>query len=853
MIHSFLTKQLEQLGLSESSVPPTTEIWQKFLGLVSQFYIQSDAGTQVKFLSSVIECFGAGICWLDGSGCLQSINSEGELLLGWSEAELCGKNFLELVEVNYVAHSYSHNSTPLISDLFCCQKDANFRCKSNRNLSVSYILNWIVEQGSPVGAVLVFFERNFRQTSPQAIQKQFEEALHRSEMNNRAFINAIPDLMFRLNKFGCFLDFKSPKTNFLENLGGEQFIGKNINIALPENVSSTYLYFLEQALLTEEVQVFEYQLLFNDYVCDYEARLVKSGLDEVLAIVRDITDRKTNEKALLESEEKYRSVVDNIKEVIFKTNRNGFLNFLNPAWTELTGYTLKESLGRNFLEFICPEDRHFLQKVLKNLIKGKETFYRTELRYLTKSGSLRWFSVHVTLLWDAHTLVGSFGTLNDITEQKCAEHKLKYRIEFENLITNLSTKFINLAANEIDTEVNHALQEVGIFCNVDRSYLFLISEDKSYLKNTHEWCADGIERQIQNLQKVPICQVQWLMDKLERFENVYVPLVADLPPEASLEKQHLQAQNIQSLIVVPMVCGRTLMGFLGCDSVRAPKTWLDQSISLLKMVAEMLANTLERQRSEKELQRVAEAAEAANHAKSLFLANMSHELRTPLNAIIGYSEIIKEEAEDLGYCEINSDLDKIRSAGHHLLSLINDILDISKIEAGRMDLYIEEFDIAMLIDEITNTILPLVQKNQNILEVVCEPAIGTMKADITKVRQVLLNLLSNAAKFTENGTITLMAKIEHHRGDSLNSSAVGCDVVFIVSDTGIGIASEQLETIFEPFTQADISTTRKYGGTGLGLAIGQRFCQMMGGKISVTSEWGVGSQFTVVLPKIIKP
>ncbi len=841
MIHLFLAKQLQQLGLSESSVPPTTALWQQFLQSVSESYTLSDMMVQGNFLTAVIECLDAGFCWLDCSGCLQSINPQGERLLGWSEAELLGKNFLEFVEFKRSPRLSLTDSQAVITNLTSFQINTTFRCKDNRYLPVSYVLNWMGEESLPVGGVLVFFERSFSSPLHQSIQKQFEDALNRSETNNRALINAIPDLMFRLDKAGYFLDFKAPKSHFIENLSGSHFIGKNISEALPENVSRTYLSFLEQALLTEEVQIFEYQLLLNDHVCEYEARLVKSGLDEVLAIVRDITDRKTAEKALLESEEKYRSVVNNIKEVIFKTNEKGFFTFLNPAWTELTGYALEESLEMNFLDFIYLEDKLFLRNVFKELIKTTEKFYRTEIRYLTKTRSLRWFSVHVTLLWDSHKLKGSFGTLNDITDQKLAENSLKDRIEFEKIITNLSTKFINLAANEIESEINHALQEIGIFCGVDRSYLFGVSEDKSYIENTHEWCASGIEPQIQNLQKVPVSEVAWLMDKLYRFENVYVPHVKDLPPEANSEKQHFLAQNIQSLIVVPMVCGRSLMGFVGFDSVRTPKTWLDESISLLKMVGEMLANTLERRRTEKELERVAQAAEAANRAKSIFLANMSHELRTPLNAIIGYSEILKEEAEDLGYVEVNSDLDKIRSAGHHLLNLINDILDISKIEAGRMDLYIEFFDIPLLIDEVVNTIQPLVEKNKNTLKVVYEP-IGRMEADITKVRQVLLNLLSNAAKFTENGTITLRATVED---DSY--------IVLTVSDTGIGIATEQLETIFEAFTQADVSTTRKYGGTGLGLAIGQRFCQMMGGKITVKSECGVGSEFTVILPRRVHP
>jgi signal transduction histidine kinase len=348
---------------------------------------------------------------------------------------------------------------------------------------------------------------------------------------------------------------------------------------------------------------------------------------------------------------------------------------------------------------------------------------------------------------------------------------------------------------------------------------------------------------------VPVESLPWLRSKLQRFENVYIPQVASLPPEAKAEKEHWSQQNIQSIIVIPMVCGRSLKGLLGFDSVRSEKTWTDESVALLKMVAEMLANALERQRTEAQLQRAAGAAQAANRAKSLFLANMSHELRTPLNAIIGYSEILLEEAKDLGYPELEPDLGKIRAAGNHLLALINDILDISKIEAGRMSLYLESFDIFALVDSVVATIQPLLDKNGNTLEVDCDPALGTMHADLTKVRQVLFNLLSNAAKFTSKGRISLAVRREE---GVLGSSVAGEMIIFTVFDTGIGIPAEQLQNIFQPFTQADASTTRQYGGTGLGLAISQRFCQMMGGEIGVTSEVGVGSTFTVRLRAEVK-
>jgi PAS domain S-box-containing protein len=483
------------------------------------------------------------------------------------------------------------------------------------------------------------------------------------------------------------------------------------------------------------------------------------------------------------------SIAENSADAIVTADVHGRVTYFSPGAEELLGYRAEELLGaraRDYYRGGLEEARAFMQRLR---VEGRIRNYETALR--TKDGGWVEVSSSISLLRDARgVVVGTLAIYKDMTEHKRAEAALreseeKYRTLFEECKDAI---VINTPEGKV-VDVNQA------FLN-----LFGHTRDEIMEINVREHYAHPADR--------------------ARFRQELEQKGAAKDFEVKLRKKDGTEMDCLLTSTAWRAKDGSILGFQG-----------------------IIRDITERKRAQEELRLAKEAAEEANCAKSAFLANMSHELRTPLNAIIGYSEMLQEEAADLGQEDLSPDLQKIQAAGKHLLALINDILDLSKIEAGRMDLFLETFDVALMIQDAAITIQPLVEKNYNTLAIHCADDLGTMRADLTKVRQSLFNLLSNACKFTAQGTITLAVSRETVDG------AVW--VTFRVTDTGIGMTPEQMGKLFQVFAQADASTTRQYGGTGLGLAITRRFCQMMGGDITVESALGQGSTFTIRLPAAV--
>jgi PAS domain S-box-containing protein len=586
---------------------------------------------------------------------------------------------------------------------------------------------------------------------------------------------------------------------------------------------------LRQSLLL--LQTFIATLSCTALILTAVAQTRKAELDSAEeSLVKDAAERRKIENALQESEMKFRTVVQSANDAIVLVDRAGSILAWNKGAQMVFGYEEQEVLGKSIL-FLLPDA--YIESYRKRFeqLQNMRQQGKTEQLYGLAKGGLQ-IPIELSIdTWESGGSTYYSGILRDISERKRAEQRLAAQFAATRVLAE---------SPELSAAMPRILRAICENLGWLIGQAWIVDEENNVLRFLDAWASPAMKgSEFETLSRRTMLPMGvGLPGRI--WESREAAWIADVAADPNFSRQPLAArEGIHGAVGFPILSEGVVLGVLEflCRDAREPDPLLTK---MMTVTGGQIGQFLERKRTDEELQKAMEMTEVANQAKSMFLANMSHELRTPLNAIIGYSEMLEEEARELDQEDFIPDLRKIHSAGKHLLSLINDILDLSKIEAGKMELFLETFEVEAVLNDVLTIIPPLVSKKSNSLEVIKGRGLGTIRADQTKVRQVLFNLLSNACKFTENGKITL----------EVNRYAdTGMDWLdFRVSDTGIGITADQLLKLFHGFTQAESSTSRKYGGTGLGLAISRKYCRMMNGEVTAVSEPGKGSIFTVMLP-----
>ena len=629
---------------------------------------------------------------------------------------------------------------------------------------------------------------------------QIQEELQKSEKEQIANKERIDSILQASPDGICVIDAEGTVimvNHSLQDIFGystEEVVGVNVKMLMPDDLADRHHNALERVVWGREpklvgkgaIEVQGRTKSGDLFPMDLSISQIGSGKDVLfIGIIRDITDRKKAEEAMHEVYQ----IVDQMPMNVFVRDSEGRFKYINRSYEEFHKVKLEDIVGKTILD-VFQDNSNSYGTNDDEVISGGEMM-SSEENFDFGSDTVT-FTVRKFPLSDIEgNTIAVAGIDLDITEQKLAEKQIVDQLTFtESLLDAVPNPIFVKDMDLRFTSINRAYEEAFGIRRED--YVGTLTRD-----------ADYVSREV-----------------AENWEVIDRKLIE----EGGIKREEViarfadgQDHDVLSMRRTLQLSGDHSGGMLG-----------------------ILIDISDRKIMEREMEAAREQAEAANETKSAFLANMSHELRTPMNAIIGYAEILKEDAEDEENEEIIPDLDKIITAGRHLLQLINDVLDISKVESGHMDLYLEDFDIETMINDAASTVTTLVEKNNNVLEINLEENIGSMHADLTKVRQMVFNLVSNAAKFTSDGKVGIEGNTMEKGGEPF--------IRLAVTDTGIGIPEDKLEHIFEEFSQADSSTTRNYGGTGLGLALVRKFALMMGGDVLVESTPGEGSSFILEIP-----
>ncbi|MCF8331625.1 MAG: response regulator [Bacteroidales bacterium] len=535
-----------------------------------------------------------------------------------------------------------------------------------------------------------------------------------------------------------------------------------------------------------------------------------------------------------------KDISDHIPKMVWETDKNGKITFANPLLIQTLNLTESQIEAGIYIQDLFSEKTQTTFNQLIHETSCSQGASQFELNITSNAGNSLPVLAYTFTIYYGKNLTGLRGIMFDITERKQKELKLKKQQKIyqqalaqQSLISELALTFNNL--DRFETVVKNALKAIGEHTDVSRVYIFEDDEKAACTSNTYEWCNDGIEPQIDNLQKIPYKEVPSLKQLLDNDGMIYSENIHDLPDDIY---QILEPQKIQSIVVYPVFYRKKRMGFIGFDECNENKKWSFSELELLRSLSGIFSTAFSNKKVMEHLEQAKNEAEKANEEKARFLSTMSHEIRTPLSAVINLSKLIDEEnltEEQIDYHK------KIKVSADNLLNIINDVLDFSKIEAGKIELERTTFDLNEVFNEITQTMIPkTADKAVEIKHHVDEKIEHYLYGDQVRIKQVIINLVNNAIKFTEKGYISITADLVKERKDYYA-------IRFKVEDTGIGISKDYLDSLFESFTQEDNSTTRMYGGTGLGLTISKELVHLMDGQLFVDSTKGKGSTFSFEL------